>query len=136
MERWIDTNQYHYWQNIFRQKRIYHIYAYIYSYPSRSPEFIPGFLVGYVLLIFFCVCCPIMCLYVLSSVLWCPLRIPHKNDVRFVFVYRLLVGGRMSYLRYQCLFVCPTHNVLCCCFSMVMSNKTTTQHNMCWTSPY
>ena len=30
--------------------------------------------------------CPIMCLYVLSSVLWCPLRFPHKNDVRFVFI--------------------------------------------------
>ena len=27
-----------------------------------------------------------MCLYVLSSVLWCPLRFPHKNDVRFVFI--------------------------------------------------
>ena len=26
-----------------------------------------------------------MCLYVLSSVLWCSLRFPHKNDVRFVF---------------------------------------------------
>ena len=30
-------------------------------------------------------CCPIMCLYVLSSVLSCPLRFPHRNDVRFVF---------------------------------------------------
>jgi len=29
--------------------------------------------------------CPIMCLYVMSSVLWCPLRFQHKNDVRFVF---------------------------------------------------
>jgi len=27
----------------------------------------------------------IMCLYVLSSVVWCLLRFPHKNDVRFVF---------------------------------------------------
>jgi hypothetical protein len=35
-------------------------------------------------------CCPIMCRYVLSSVLWCPLRIPHKNDVRFVFTYSCL----------------------------------------------
>jgi hypothetical protein len=30
-------------------------------------------------------CCPIMCLYVLSSVLWCPLRFLHRNDVLFVF---------------------------------------------------
>jgi hypothetical protein len=28
---------------------------------------------------------PIMRLHVLSSVLWCPLRFLHKNDVRFVF---------------------------------------------------
>ena len=32
-------------------------------------------------------CYPIMCFYVMSSVLWCPLRFLHKNDVRlFVFV--------------------------------------------------
>ena len=38
------------------------------------------------LLIFFrFLCCPIICLYVLSSVLGCPLRFTHKNDVRFVF---------------------------------------------------
>jgi hypothetical protein len=30
-------------------------------------------------------CCSIMCLYVLSSVLWCPLRFPHINVLRFVF---------------------------------------------------
>ena len=29
--------------------------------------------------------CPFMFLYVLSSMLSCPLRFPHKNDVRFVF---------------------------------------------------
>jgi len=28
-------------------------------------------------------CCPIMYPSVLSSVLWCPLRFPHENDVRF-----------------------------------------------------
>jgi hypothetical protein len=27
----------------------------------------------------------VWCLYVLSSVLWCPLRFLHENDVRFVF---------------------------------------------------
>jgi hypothetical protein len=30
-------------------------------------------------------CCPILCLEAQSSVLWCRLRYPHKNDVRFVF---------------------------------------------------
>ena len=54
----------------------------------------------------FLLCCPIMCLYVRSSVLWWPLRFPHKNDVRFVFYLQLLVGELMSYLRYLCLFAC------------------------------
>jgi len=30
-------------------------------------------------------CFPIMCLYVLSSVLRSPIRFPLKNDIRFVF---------------------------------------------------
>ena len=69
---------------------------------------------------------PIICLYVLDSVLLCPLQFPHKNDVLFVFtssclqkgsclIYvisvclvrlylQLFVGGLMSYLRYLCLF--------------------------------
>ena len=29
-------------------------------------------------------CCPVMCIYVRISVLWCSLRFPHKNEVRFV----------------------------------------------------
>ena len=33
-----------------------------------------------------CLCCPLMCLYVLSSVLWYPLRFPHKSDVLSVFI--------------------------------------------------
>jgi hypothetical protein len=46
----------------------------------------------------FCLCCPIVCLYVMSSVLWCPLCDFRKNDVRFVFT-SFFVGERMSYLR-------------------------------------
>ena len=44
-----------------------------------------------------------------------------KYDVRFI-CFNLFVGGRMSYLRYLCLFVfvcvqwCSTHLVLCFCF--------------------
>jgi hypothetical protein len=34
--------------------------------------------------------CPIMCLYVLSSVQWCSLQFPHKHDVRFVFIFSCL----------------------------------------------
>jgi len=60
-------------------------------------------------------CGPIMCLYVLSSVSWCPLRFPHKGNIRLVFTSKLFVEGLMSYLRYLCL---PTHSniqhILCC----------------------
>jgi hypothetical protein len=42
---------------------------------------------------------PIMCLYVPSSVLCCPLRFPHKT--MFVCLYlHFLVGGFMTFLRY------------------------------------
>ena len=43
------------------------------------------FLVVSVLLTFFW-CCPIMCLYVRCSRLWCLLRFPHAKDGRFVFI--------------------------------------------------
>jgi len=42
--------------------------------------------------------CPIICLYVLNSVLWCPLRFQHKNYVWFLFTYSCLCG--VSYLIY------------------------------------
>ena len=52
----------------------------------------------------FFLCCAIMCLYVLSSVLWCPLRFPHKNDVRFVFTSScLLKDSCLIYIIYVCL---------------------------------
>ncbi len=67
-----------------------------------------------------------MCYYVLSFELWCPLRFPQKNDVRFVFTsgclkegayFRLFEGGSMSYLRYLCLFVySDVQHILCCVF--------------------
>jgi hypothetical protein len=58
-----------------------------------------------VLLCFFVYVCYIKCIYVLSSVLWCPLRFPHKSDVWFVFTSSWLYVGRiMSYLHYLCLF--------------------------------
>ena len=73
-------------------------------------------------------CCPIVCLDVLSSVLWCPLQFLHTSDVQVRSLYlQMFVGGFMSYLRYLCLlahsgiqhmlwcifcFVCP-HLVIC-----------------------
>jgi len=47
--------------------------------------------------------CPIICLYVLSSVLWCPLRFPYKNYVWFVFT-QLFIGRLVSYFCYLYLF--------------------------------
>jgi hypothetical protein len=50
------------------------------------PRFLMEVHVAHFLSSFFKVflCCSIMCLYVLSFVLWCPLRFPHKYDVQFV----------------------------------------------------
>jgi hypothetical protein len=39
------------------------------AYPSRAPEYTPSFLGGRVAHLFSFMCCPIMCLYVLSVVL-------------------------------------------------------------------
>ena len=89
------------------------------DYPSRAPEFTPRILVGFVLLIFlcFCLCCPIKCLDVLSSVLWCPLRFPHKPRLNL----QLFVGCLVPYLHYFCLLAYSgVQHILCCilfCFS-------------------
>jgi hypothetical protein len=54
-------------------------------------------------------CCHIMCLYILSSVLWYPLRFPHINDVRFVIISGCL---------YECAcLIC----VVCVCWRMMVS---------------
>ena len=47
---------------------------------------------------------------VMSSVLWCPLRFPHKNYVRFVFISGYLWEG-------SCLVY-----VICICLRVVVSN--------------
>jgi hypothetical protein len=76
------------------------------------------FLVGSVLLIFFCfMLCPIRCLCsdfrVVMSV---TISAWKRCSVRLHL--QLFVGGRISYLRYFCLFAqwCLTHIVLCFCF--------------------
>ena len=70
------------------------------AYPSRAPKFTPGFLVGSVLifLTFLCYLC------FMGSILWCQLRFPHGNNVPVRLCLQLFVGGRMSCLRYLCLF--------------------------------
>jgi len=61
-------------------------------------------------------CCPIMRHNVLSSVFWCSLRCPHKNDILYL---QLFVGGRMSYLRHLRLFAySDVQHILCCGFDL------------------
>ena len=81
--------------------------------PSRTSEFIHSFLVGSMLLIFLVFC--VVLLYVFM--LWCPLRFPHKNDVRFV-LFTLFVFVCV------CVWWCPTHIVLCFCFDFFPSHVT------------
>ena len=57
-----------------------------------------------------CLCCPTMCLSVLSVVLWGPLRFPRGRDVRFVFVSSGLCEG-------SCLVF-----IVCVCLRVVVSN--------------
>jgi hypothetical protein len=60
-----------------------------------------------------------MCLYVFSSVLWCPLRFPHKNDVRFVFTSSCLYEGWcLIYVICICLRSGVQH-ILCCVFILL-----------------
>ena len=48
----------------------------------------------------------LMPFYVLSSLLWCPLRFPHKDDVRFIFISScLLEGSCLIYLTCVCLHI-------------------------------
>ena len=55
----------------------------------------------------------ILSIYVLTSVLWCPLRFPHKNDVRLVFTSLPPVFCKEE----SCLI-----NVICVCLCIVESN--------------
>ena len=75
------------------------------DYPSRAPEFTPAFLVGSVFL-----CCPIMCLYVLSFVLWCPLRFPHKT------MSLLPVVCRRAHILFTLFSYSGVQYILCCVF--------------------
>jgi hypothetical protein len=64
-------------------------------------------------------CCPLIFLYVLSSVLQCLLRFPHNKDVRLYLQW--FVRGLMSYL---CVFVYSGVQhiqciVLCFCFDFL-----------------
>jgi hypothetical protein len=65
-------------------------------------------------------CCPIMCLYLLSSVLWCSLRFAHNtmfgSSSSLVFCRRAHVLFTLYRYVFVCAWWCPTHIVLCFCF--------------------
>ena len=54
---------------------------------------------------------PIMCLFFLSSVLWCSLWLLHKNDVQFIFIF-------------NCLFVCSCLIYVICVSLRIMVSTT------------
>ena len=70
------------------------------------PRFVDGVCVAHLLNFF---SSPIICLYVLSSTLWHPLRFPHENDVRFVFTSNCLYEN-------SCLIY-----LICVCLRIVVS---------------
>ena len=109
------------------------------AYPSGVHEITPGLLVGSALPICFrFLCCSIMCLYVMSSVLWCPSLPPvvcRRVHVLFtlwvlccdVRLYlQLFVEGFMSYLRYEFCVVMSVFTSSCLkegsCLIYVMSS--------------
>lgn len=58
--------------------------------------------------------CPISCLYVFNSVLWCPLRFPCKNAGRFVCTPFYFIRDScfvMSFLLYLYILVCSTISI-------------------------
>ena len=66
-------------------------------------------------------CCPIMCMcpYVLSSVMWCPLRFPDKKQCSVWLYLQVFVGDSMYYLRYLCSFAYSyVRYILCCGFRL------------------
>jgi hypothetical protein len=68
--------------------------------------------------LFSLLCCSIMCLYVLSSVLWCPLRFPPKT-IFCSFLPPVVCRMRnvlSTLVVFVCVQWCPTHIVLCFCF--------------------
>jgi len=71
-----------------------------------QPRFFGGVRVAH---LFSFLCCPIMCLYAMSAVLWFPLRFPHKNEVLFVLTSSCLRDG-------TCLVW-----VICVCLCIVVS---------------
>ena len=91
----------------------------------HAHELIPGFLVGFVFLIFLVfLCCPIRCLYILNSMLWCPLWFSYKKIYTFsclwkgsYLIYVICVSLRIVVSNAYCVMFLFCFSVLCtiCC---------------------
>ena len=101
--------------------RIVHIFEDFTGYLSPAPRFTPvlwwGPCCSFKKKI---VCCPFMCLYFLSTVLWCPLQFPHINDVQFFFASSCLQEG--SCLIYVICLHIVVSNTSCVVFSFILCN--------------
>ena len=75
--------------------------------------------------LFSALCCPIICLYVLSSVLWCPLRFLHKNYLWFVFTSSCLWDGSSPIY-----VICACLRRVVCCFLFFFKNPAVSEANM------
>ena len=93
------------WPIKHTEKRCKQLNTWSFDSKSLSIEicFVGGFRVADYLFSF--LCCHIMCLYVLSSVVWCPLRFPHKNYVRYL---QLFMGCLV------CVWLCVVVSETCC----------------------
>ena len=90
-------------------------------FPSRAPGFIPFFCGICVAHLFTFLCYPIMCLYVLTSVLLCPLCFPHKNDVRVVFTSSCLSEGScLICVIFICLHIVVSNTYCVACFFLLV----------------
>jgi hypothetical protein len=81
-------------------------------------RFYGGFRIAYL----FSLCLVLLCVFTLSSVWWCPLWFPHKNNVRFVFTSDCLWEG-------SCLIY-----VICVCLRIVVSNRHCIVFLLCFSS--
>ena len=81
-----------------------------------NPQFISAVRIAYNLFL----CCPIICLYILSSVLWRPLRFPHKNDVWFVLPPALCRKVHVLLIMCVCLRIAMS-NTYCVVFLFCLS---------------
>jgi hypothetical protein len=61
---------------------------------ARAHAFTPIFGRIRVVHLFWFLCCPMMCIYALSSVLWCPLRVP-CCDVGYEFHIQTMLGSSL-----------------------------------------